>query len=1470
MGTALALQLALVARSAGLASRDIVVEAPESAGVAAVVDALTAHLASEEKPDEPDRLALFSPRLGRWLDDDEPFFSVGLRSGDVLSLICPSHQPMPTGAAEAAAEAPTLVVVGGPMAGMLIPLSHGAQTLGRSPGRDIHLPDDPSVSAEHLRIDVSPDTISVVDTGSANGTYVNDTLIEEGVPRAVAFGESVRIGRTLMLFERRSERQDALPTQAGGYVAFNRPPRVEPPAESPSIDVPTPPVRPARHRLSIAAAVVPLVGFAIGAYIAHQWLLAIPAVVSPLLYPLIMLVEDRYLGGRLFARQTRAFRTALEHLEADLAALQAREAERRRSAAPSAADLLSTAREHKQSLWERRPTDPDFLELRLGSADAPTSANLRVPQGGDPALLREAEAVVDRHATLRSVPLAVRLTEGSIALCGSTDRAEGLARWLVAQAAALHSPVELAVAAVVRPEATDAWSWLKWLPHVRDNSALASGLLATGTEQGNHVLEGLVAEVRRRSSESRARFRPSAADQTPFVLVLIDERARPNAALVSELVSRGAELGFAAIWLGSEPRDVPGECKFVVELDEEIAALRLTRADGSEVRDADADALSIELATELARALAPLRDVGADEGEGRVPPKVTLLDVLGTRYPTPDWISERWASRAAHASAPVGAAAEGVFSIDLRADGPHALVGGMTGSGKSELLRSLVATMAAADPPTRLSFLLADFKGGLAFDECADLPHVAGFVTSLDARLARRVLLSLDAELHRREAILAREGVDDLDALVRGRAGEAPPRLVIVIDEFAALVAGVEQAAMEELVAGLVATAQRGRALGLHLILATQRPASVVSREIWANTNLRIALRVGDAEDSIAVIGIQDAAEIDRALPGRAFARTGHGRQLEFQAAFGGERVVASELEEVRVSEFGFDMSASAPMAHLLDEGRTQLQQLVDAVTEAARSEGLPPVPRPWLPPLPSVVTIGGILQSDEATGLPETAVPLGLRDEPGLQRQGVHTLDLDRSGGLIVYGTGGSGKTTLLRTLAVSLTARASPEHVHLYAVDFGRGLAPLDALPHFGAVIDGDDEERVTRLFSMLRRFIDDRTELLAGARVSTLADYQRREPSAPSVPRVVVLLDDYGSFAFRYERVRLGELIDVLPHLVSDGRGVGIHFVIAADRPGAVPAGLESAVGDRIVLRLSSNEEYAALGMKAAALGIDRDAGDALPSGRGFVPGDIEVQVAVVGDPDGQLAEIGRVADEFAVRYPDVTAPAVEPLPTVVSRRALPPPRRPLEAFLGLGDATLEPVAVDLETGHFAVFGPRRSGRTTALATVALSLDRGPAPPELHLLAPRRSGLADLAGWTTVAKGLDECSASAARLAGLVEGGRAPDLQPVIVVVDDAEELVRGGTATELDVVVRRGRDAQVWLLLAAERHAAQTTFGGWLREIRNDEHGLLLDPQVEVDGDLLGVRLPRHGTTIFPPGRGYLVRRGAVELVQVASD
>ena len=560
-----------------------------------------------------------------------------------------------------------------------------------------------------------------------------------------------------------------------------------------------------------------------------------------------------------------------------------------------------------------------------------------------------------------TVPLA---EVGVVGFAGARRGAVTAARFSLAQLAAWHSPRHLGLVLLVADDPADEhgddWDWVRWLPHLRPVDGEDADLLV-----------GLDAEQIRARLSELTRLLDVRAEQTGWsrhgrwegrsvVVVLDGARQLRRLPGVARLLAEGPDLGVRVICLDEQAVALPVECGATVEVvGETDTALRVTVRDNAALEGVVMDGVSQPWAQRFARALAPLEDATPDDAVAELPSEVALLDLLPFDATDAGALETAWLVSPRSTSVPLGVGVDGQpFTVDLRLDGPHALVAGTTGAGKSELLQALVAGLAVGNRPDELAFVLIDYKGGAAFKDCARLPHTVGTVTDLDGHLTERALSSLGAELRRRETVLRDGGCKDIDDYLAHRSAGDPslPRLVLVVDEFATL---AEE--LPDFVGGLVGIAQRGRSLGVHLVLATQRPSGVVSADIRANTTLRIALRVTDAGESADVVDVKDAATISRATPGRAVARIGAGAVTPFQSArVGRSATVAVPGPRIRRAVWADAGDARPRPAAGPTSGPTDLSRLVDAACAAAAALDITPVPSPWLPPLGDVLPLAG------------------------------------------------------------------------------------------------------------------------------------------------------------------------------------------------------------------------------------------------------------------------------------------------------------------------------------------------------------------------------------------------------------------------------------------------------------------------------------------------------------------------------
>lgn len=1201
-----------------------------------------------------------------------------------------------------------LSVIGGFDAGQRLPLAPGGVVVGRGSDCDLVLEDE-GVSRRHLRVEPSPGGLraKVTDLGSANGTWLEGRRIKQ--PVEVEPGAVFEAGDVAFTV---STRRAGLPVDPvrhaslAGTIPFNRPPRGRSGAGGEPLSTPEQPGETSRPRFSVASAVGPLVLGAVMVVVLHSIIYALFMLLSPVLV-IGSWLEQRRHASRSSRGEQRDYAQKLTRFRREVTKRHADTLVHQREALPDVAEIHRRATAPDPRLWERRPEHEDFLTLTAGFGEVPFRPELAERQSPG----QDAELVLAEHGWLRLAPVSVELSEGGVVgIVGQRDQALPLARALLCQAAVLHGPADVVVAIFTEAPGREDWDWAKWLPHVRDATGGSRRQIAVGLAAG----ATLAAELSERDEDDPRRV--LAVLDSP---ALIEGRGAPGRALLR------SGKAVSGIVLARSTERLPAACTTVIELDSEAGEARLQRPQvGERVDPLLVAGMSADTARECARSLARFEDADLQLLGGALPDHVSLLSLLGLVEPDGSQLRERGRASAVSTSlrSTFALSEDGPLDIDLVADGPHGLIAGTTGAGKSELLRSLVAALAARYAPTRVNFVLVDYKGGSAFGGCAELPHTVGMVTDLDEQLGERALRSLEAELRYRERVLREHRAPDLieyDRLVADGRVAPLPRLLVIIDEFATLAAE-----LPDFVSSLVGIAQRGRSLGVHLVLATQRPSGAVNENIRANTNLRVCLRVQTPQDSADVIDAPAAAKIPRSQPGRAHVRLGPSELIPVQTALVSGSTAAASATAVALAPFTLPAEdQQEDEREAAQPAGSDLERLVQAAAEA--SEGTDPPRRPWLAPLPMEVELESLL----AMGPPRPlggerglVVPLALADDPEAQAQYPAGWNLD-AGNLLLYGIGRSGTTTALSTLALALADMTEAAHLHLYVLDFGAGeLAPLRSLPHVGAVVGAAEHERQRRLLRRLRGELGARRGLDPVARAG--------------VPRIVVLLDGYGGFASEHADLGGDALREALARVWADGPELGIHTAIAADRLGAVPTALASLAQQRLAFQLADVADYAQFGLPRRS--IPRfNPGRAVVGGSGQV-----IQVARAPGPLEHGVAQRATTGERAPGGP----PPIGVLPESVALDALlgagRGEREPLFVPIGIGDETLEPAGFELFEGdHAMIAGPPRSGRTTALLVVAEVIAR--LYPEIRLtgVATRRSALRECPALARVVTAADE---------------------------------------------------------------------------------------------------------------------------------
>ncbi|MFF0166333.1 type VII secretion protein EccCa [Streptomyces prasinus] len=1272
--------------------------------------------------------------------------------------------------------------------------------------------------------------------------------------------------------------------------------------------------------------------------------------VFALLGAVALFLSQRGKAQRTRRTQRERYLEYLEELREELgvAERRLRDAERELNPPPDA--LYDLVRDPAR-LWERRRRDADFLRVRVGLGDVPAQEPVIQQSGAggvltppDPFMLNEARALQRRFATAADVPLTVPLDRaGNVSVVGDREDALRVVRALLVQAAVTHAPDDVALALAVPGERLADWEWAKWLPHVLDPGAhdgpVAARRIAPDVRQ---LAEGLRHELGRRAAYA-AEVRRGLADRTALrlagrLLVVVDAHGEPAAELPRPDAAVGlTDMGVTVVHLLQEQIHEPDEVsvrltvhgeRVVVENLRRSSDGDLRRSSTEDLRGSAAEGATAPLtaaegtvdpvtaagAEGVARLLAPLRLSPESVAEGSpVTGPVDFPALLSIADPAGLDLSALWRPRGERdfLRVPIGLTdRHDPVLLDLKESsqlgmGPHGLCVGATGSGKSELLRTLVLALVATHSPEDLALVLVDYKGGATFAPFADLPHTAGTITNLENRagLVERVHTSLAGEVKRRQQVLKDAGnVADIGHYAVLRATERPdleplPHLFVVIDEFGELLT-----AKPDFIDLFLSIGRIGRSIGVHLLLSSQRIEGGRLKGLDTYLSYRLGLRTFSADESRTVLDTTDAFHLPP-LPGFGYLKVDTSTYERFKAGYvsGAHRGPAArerrDEEPLALPYPAYNTAGreeapeEGPAATRRETGPTVLSLMVGRLAGAA-----PAVRRIWLPPLPDAVTLdaaaGPVRVSERGLHLARAAggmrVPLGVLDDPARQWQGRWELDLTAAGGhAAVIGGPQSGKTTLLRTLVLSLAVTHTPREVAVYGLDLvGGGLSALAALPHVGGIAGRADRERAARTVAEVRAMLDEREAVFREHGIDSV-DQLRRLRAQGRLPRlgstdVVLVIDGFGAM-----RDDFADLDEPVADLLKRGGGYGIHVVAGMLRWNDVRIATQSLFGTRVELRLNDPADSS----------VDRKLSATLPPdapGRVLTDGKLFAQTALPRlDGSPTTGDLGPALDEAArtvrATWHGEPAAPVRVLPARLPAARLPSPAaEPRRIPLGLDQDALAPALLDLFGGdqHLLVLGDNECGKTNLLKLVVAGLVERYSDDELvfGVFDPRR-GLRGVvpepyrggyAHNATLAAALS--TGIAAELHKRLPETADPDApetgEPafrgprIVILVDDYDILTTAGQQPLAPFLpyVSSAQDIGLHFVLARRvAGASRALYEPLLTTLRETGTTALVMAGDRTEGQLF----PGLYASPQPPGRGTLVRRGRRhQLVQTA--
>ncbi|GAA1676607.1 type VII secretion protein EccC [Fodinicola feengrottensis] len=1242
---------------------------------------------------------------------------------------------------------------------------------------------------------------------------------------------------------------------------------------------------------------------------------------------LVMVLVVVATGAMFFTQRGQATRTRrqqreryldyLEELREELSDHEKQTLTQARELDPPPAALLDVVRDPSR-LWERRRRDLDFLALRAGTGPLPAQPLDLQDKGSplqptDPFMMAEAQALVRRYGTVVGLPLRVPLDlAGDVSIVGDRASVLTVVRALLTQAAALHAPEDVGMAVAYPPNRETDWDWVRWLPHLADQEQHDAGgpvrRVAADPTALAHLMGTELNARANQAAEARRNLSGNALAPTlQRLLVVHDTYGETAVGLpIPDRAATPGALGITVLHLVSDRLSEPSEVSLRITV--EGGRLRVEDRRRDYTYEGDLDDVPVGLADGLARLLAPLRlsPESYDDGTGSAPADFPAL--LGIEDPQSLHLGSLWKPRGDRdfLRVPLGVDDTGrPVLLDLKESaqlgmGPHGLCVGATGSGKSEMLRTLVLSLLTTHSPELLSMILVDYKGGATFAPFDGLPHVAGVITNLsdDVGMVERVHTSLAGEVQRRQQVLKDAGnianITDYQ-LVRAQRPDLPalPHLLVIIDEFGELLT-----AKPDFIELFLSIGRIGRSIGVHLLLSSQRIEGGKLRGLDTYLSYRLGLRTFSEAESRTVLETPDAFHLPP-LPGFGYLKVDTTIYQKFKSAYisgpyrgpEGEVVLLPGAPRVvEVPRYGTaELPDQAPeptgdeLLPARSTGPTLLSTVVDQLVGAAE-----PVPQIWLPPMPAAISldriggsVGGIeMAADGLRMRGETGrlrVPIGLLDDPANQWQGSWRLDLRRAGGHVgIIGGPQSGKSTLLRTLVLSLSLTHSPTEVAIYGIDLlGAGLQALGDLPHVGGVASRNDPERVRRTLEEVRAMIDHRERVFRERRIDTL-DALRSAHADGAVPElaaadVVVVLDGYGQINGDFE-----DLEPLVHAILGRGGAYGVHVVSTMTRWNEVRIAQQAAFGNRIELRLNDPSDS----------GIERRLSETIrpdQPGRALTDRKLLAHVAlprIDSLPDAASIGAGLAQAVRAIRASWVgpQAPAVRVLPGLLPASSLPDHvQLPAGVPLGVNESDLSPAVLDLfgADQHLFVMGDRACGKTNLLRLVAEQLISRYGDEELvfAIFDPRR-GLRDVVDDKYVG-GYAPSAPRAAQLTAAVSAELAKRMPEdpaaldsgehtfsgprIVLLADDYDVLAAAGTAPLAGFIpfLASARDLGLHVVMTRRvTGAARGLYEPFTLALRESGVTALVMSGDRTEGQLFsGVR-----ASVLPPGRGLLVREG----------
>lgn len=1123
---------------------------------------------------------------------------------------------------------------------------------------------------------------------------------------------------------------------------------------------------------------------------------------------------------------------------------------------PSVEELRRYVKTFSGRLFERSPKDDDFLHVRAGLGSIPAirevTCNKEQHIKVENELADIPKQLCGEYRLVKDMPVMLHLREsGSVGVVGKSDDCYEFFKTILLDICVEHSYEELKIIVAIPQREQGKYRWIKWLPHIKESGSGLRGIICDDESRDN-IFEFLYSLMVNRNAL------PESSDEgSPlphYLIFMLDEYAVKTHPLF-QYAPKFSKLGFSFVYFQQYKENLPQECSEIVEIDGNKGVL-LKAEDKSYNCRFTCENIKDDSMKIIADRLAPVycEEIALSS---RLTSNISLFELLNILSPDDLNLIERWNKSNVQSSlaVPIGVDVKGThITLDLheKFHGPHGLVAGTTGSGKSEIMQSYILSTAVTFHPHEVAFVIIDFKGGGMANQFDNLPHLVGKITDIDSREINRSLLSIRAELEKRKRLFAQYEVNHIDQYIgkyrQGITATPLPHLILIVDEFAEL-----RAEQPDFMKELISTARVGRSLGIHLILATQKPAGQVNEQIWSNSRFKLCLKVATKEDSNEVLKSPLAAELRE--PGRAYLQVGNNEIFTlFQSAYSGASAFSDKngsMREFSISSVSF--TGKRTLVYQRKNGRsgattntTQLKALVEYISNYCNTNKIARLPDICLPPLPDFIDYNS--SKSEGKG---TVIRIGKYDDPTNQTQPEVVLNLCSANTMII-GAAQTGKTMMLQTMIRNIAENYTPSQVSIYILDFAsKSLKMFENLNHVGGVITDADDEKMKNFFKMMTAEIDARKEIFLKYQVSSYESYLETAQQ-PDMPHIVVMVDNLAIFKEIFQ-----EYEDSMLNICREGISVGITVVATAKQTTGLSYRYFSNFAARLAFSCTESNEYSNVFDRCQIIPKNIQ-------GRGLVSIDkvvYEFQAYLPFDgivdctsdtairSDGRRTEqIRNFVELVSNKYETLRARAIPAIPSVLTSKYWAENNILFKDYIvpvGLSFNEIEPITINLASvGTVAIYGREQFGKSNLIGIIMRYLQNNvfDLPCEAYLIDDYHRQLGKFEKFGFVQKLTIDCTdfeeivqtfklAAERRVNILRDGGNLSEEPLLLCVVQNkkifSQNVISKGSVDDFKQLASSMDKLKICFIFADVDNNGEYTVPEMMRTARDFEQHFILD-------------------------------------------